>query len=165
MLATAIAALLLAAAPAHAENVGEKIIKLCTSGRSLAGYPPSAYAKALSEISATTEEYSECGQLIRAAQAAAARGGGTGGGATPPATPVAATPAEQQAIAGAAKSGNEPVVLGGQTVHPGVVHANIASALSTLPTPLLVLLAFLLACLLGFGGRLLRDRIRGGRTG
>ena len=37
--------------------------------------------------------------------------------------------------------------------------------LSTLPAPLLALLAFLLACLLVFGGRLLRDRIRGGRTG
>ena len=121
-----VSALLLVAAPAHAENVGQKIIKLCTSGKSLAGYPPSAYAKALNEISATTEEYSECGQLIRAAQAAAARGGGSGGAGTPLATPVVATPAEQNAIAGAARSGNSPVALGGQSVHPGVVHANIA---------------------------------------
>lgn len=170
IVAAALSALLLAAAPAHAENVGQKIIRLCTSGQSLAGYPPSAYAKALSEISATTEEYSECGQLIRAAEAAAARGGGSGGGgsggsAGALATPVAATPAEQSAIARAQKSGNAPVSVGGQAIHPGVVHTDIASALSTLPTPLLVLLAFLLACLLGFGGRVLRDRIRGGRAG
>jgi hypothetical protein len=160
-----LAALLLAASPARAEDVGHKIIRLCTTGKSLAGYPPGAYAQALKEISATTEEYSECGQLIRAAQAAAAQGHGAGsaaGGALP--VPVAATPAEQKSIAGAATGGGGPVSLGGQTVHPGVVHANVASAFSTLPAPLLALVAFLLACVLAFAGRFLRDRIRAGRT-
>ncbi|HEV3046755.1 MAG TPA: hypothetical protein VGY13_05280, partial [Solirubrobacteraceae bacterium] len=73
-------ALLLAAAPAHADDVGHKIIRLCAEGKSLSGFPPSAYAKALKEISATTEEYSECGQLIRQAQAAAANSKQTPGG-------------------------------------------------------------------------------------
>jgi hypothetical protein len=158
-------AMLLLASPARAEDVGHKIIRLCATGKSLAGYPPSAYAKALKEISATTEEYSECGQLIRAAQAAAAQGhGGSSGagGALPQA--VAATPAEQKSISGAAANGGGPVKVAGQDVHPGVVHANIASAFSTLPAPLLALIAFLLACLLAFGGRFLRDRIRDGRT-
>jgi hypothetical protein len=157
-------AVLLFAAPARAEDVGHKIIRLCATGKSLAGFPPSAYAKALKEISATTEEYSECGQLIRAAQAAAAQSHGAGSAGSPLPQAVAATPAEQKSIAGAALSGGGPVNLGGQAVHPGVVHANIASAFSTLPTPLLALIAFLLACLLAFGGRFLRDRIRDGRT-
>jgi hypothetical protein len=148
------------ATPAQAEDVGHKIIRLCTTGKSLAGFPPSAYAKALKEISATTEEYTECGQLIRAAQAAAASGQG---GATP-AGATTATPAEQKAIEGALNSAPGPIRLGGQDIHPGVVHANIASAFSTLPTPVLVLLAFLLACLLAVGGGFLRNRIRGGRA-
>ena len=53
-----LAALLMAAAPARAEDVGHKIIRLCAEGKSLSGFPPSAYAKALKEISPTTEEYS-----------------------------------------------------------------------------------------------------------
>ncbi|MGO9488763.1 MAG: hypothetical protein ACLQBB_07025 [Solirubrobacteraceae bacterium] len=145
--------------PAQAD-IGQRIIRLCTTEKSLSGFPPSAYAKALKEISATTEEYSDCGQLIRQAQQAAAlgHGGGSTGGALPQA--VAATPAEQQAISSAPKTGSAPVNVGGQVIHPGVVHANVASAFSTLPTPLLVLLGFLLACLLVFGGVVLRNRVR-----
>ncbi len=162
-----LAATMLAAAPAHAEDVGHKIIRLCAQAKSISGFPPSAYAKALKEISATTEEYTECGQLIRAAQAAAARGGGTGGqggqGSALP-TAVTATAAEQRSIAGAATGGGGPVSLGGEPIHPGVVHANVASAFSTLPAPLLALLAFLLACLLAFGGRALSNRIRDGHA-
>jgi hypothetical protein len=161
-----LSALLLSASPAAQADVGQKIIRLCAQGKSLAGYPPSDYAKALKEISATTEEYSECGQLIRAAQQAAASGkgggsssdGGSAGSALPQA--VTATPAEQSSIAGAAKSGAAPVSLGGQVIHPGVVHADIASAFSTLPTPVLALLGFVLACLLALAARPLRDRIR-----
>jgi hypothetical protein len=156
-------AMLLSTSPAAQADVGQKIIRLCAQGKSLAGFPPRDYAKALKEISATTEEYSECGQLIRAAQQAAASGkggGGSGGGSTLPQA-VTATPAEQRSIAGAAKSGSAPVSLDGQEIHPGVVHANIASAFSTLPTPLLALLGFVLACLLALAVRPLRDRIRG----
>ncbi len=159
-------ALLLAAAPARADDVGHKIIRLCAEGKSLSGFPPSAYAKALKEISATTEEYSECGQLIRQAQAAAANSKPSSGGAPAAAVggPVQATPAEQKSIALAATSGSAPVNVGSGEVHPGVVHANVASALSTLPTPLLVLLAFLLACLAAYCVSLARKRIRDGRS-
>jgi len=161
-----IAALLMTAAPALAEDAGHKIIRLCAQGKSLAGFPPSAYAKALKEISATTEEYSECGQLIRDAQAAAARGHGAGAGRQGGALPlaVAATPTEQRSIAAAAANGSGPVSLGGQEVHPGVVHTDIASAFSALPTPLLVLIAFLLACGLALTGRFLQQRTRDRRS-
>ncbi len=165
LLATVV--LLLAAAlalpsTAAAEDSGHKIIRLCAEGKSLSGFPSSAYAKALKEISATTEEYSECGQLIRQAQAAAASGGKRSGGTTGGALPgaVTATPAEQKEIAGAASGGGGPVSLGGEEIHPGVVHANVASAFSTLPTPLLALLAFVLAAALGFGARHLHRRFR-----
>jgi hypothetical protein len=159
-----LAAMLTVAAPARAEDVGHKIIRLCAEGKSLSGYPPSAYAKALKEISPTTEEYSECGQLIRQAQAAAASGHGAAPAAAPLTGAIQATPAEQQAVASAARSGSAPVEVGGQQIHPGVVHANVASAFSTLPTPLLVLLAFLLACLVAFVLGAARKRLRGERT-
>jgi hypothetical protein len=160
-----LATLLIAAPPAQGQDVGQKIIRLCAEGKSLAGYPPSAYAKALKEISATTEEYSECGQLIRQAQGAAAAGHGGGAGAGSGLTAaIVATPAEQKAIADAARAGSAPVAVGGEQIHPGVVHANVSSALSTLPTPVLALLAFLLACAVAFGGGFARKRFRGGRA-
>jgi len=156
--------MLMFATPARAEDVGHKIIRLCAEGQSLSGYPPSAYAKALKEISPTTEEYSECGQLIRQAQAAAASGHGSAPASAAPVGAVQASPAEQQAIASAARSGSAPVEVNGQAIHPGVVHANVASALSTLPTPLLVLLAFVLACAVAFAGSAARKRFRGERS-
>ena len=57
----------------------------------------------------------------------------------------------------------DPREVGGHAVAPGVVHANVASAVSALPTPLLALLALLLAFLGVIGARPLRDRFRGGR--
>ena len=54
--------------------------------------------------------------------------------------------------------------VGGAAVHPGVVHADIASALSSLPTPLLATLAFLLACLLLLAGASIRNRVRARRA-
>jgi hypothetical protein len=62
----------------------------------------------------------------------------------------------------AAQSGSAPVGLGGSTIPPGVVHADVASAFSTLPTPLLVLLAFLLACLAAYCVSVARKRINRG---
>lgn len=57
-----------------------------------------------------------------------------------------------------------PVQVGGQVVSPGVVNANIASALSSLPDPLLALLAFLLACALLLAGGAIRNRVRSHRS-
>ena len=159
MAALLAATVLWTAAPASAD-VGETIIQRCTHGQSLAGFSQSAYSQALKELSATAEEYTDCSSLIRAAQLAAAGGGG-GGAAVP--IPIATTPAEQRAIAHAAHAA-APISVGGQVIHPGVVHANIASALSTLPTPLLVILSFLLACALAVGGGVLRNRIRAHRS-
>jgi hypothetical protein len=154
---------LLASAPAAGADVGETIILRCTHGQSLSGFSQSAYDQALKELSADTEEYTDCSSLIREAQLAAARRGGAGGGEAVPVA-IAATPEEQKAITQAAHAGAKPVQVGGQVVQPGVVHANIASALSTLPTPLIATLAFLLACLLLFGASALRNRVRARRS-
>jgi hypothetical protein len=161
LLAALLAVTVLSIAPSAMADIGETIIQRCTHGQSLSGFSQSAYSRALKELSADAEEYTDCSQLIRQAQAAAAGGRG---GATP--TPVAllATPSEQRAIAHAARAGSEPVRLDGQVIHPGVVHASIASALSSLPTPLLAILAFLLAGLLAVAGGAVRNRVRAGRS-
>jgi hypothetical protein len=151
------------AAPAAANaDIGETIILRCTHGQSLSGFTQSDYSKALKELSADAEEYTDCASLIRQAQlAAAGHGGGAGSESV---TPIAATPAEQRSVAHAASAGNVPVALGGQLIRPGVVHANIASALSSLPSPLLATLAFLLACLVLVAGGAARNRFRGDRS-
>jgi hypothetical protein len=169
VLPAALIALMTIVTPAHAD-AGEKIIDHCTHGQSLSGFSQSAYRQALKDLSAGTEEYSNCAQLIRQAQLAAAgtgrgTGSGPGGGATPSATVIAPTPSEQRSIAHAHRAGSAPVQIGAQTIHPGVVHVDIASALSSLPTPLLATLAFLLACLALLIGGVIRDHVRARRSG
>jgi len=149
---------------ARAESIGEKIILRCTHNESLSGFSQSDYRKALQELSADTEEYSSCSQRIREAQLAAAtrgRGGGGGSSGTVGTVAKAATPTQQRAIDRAQSVSPRAVKLGGQSVHPGVVHADISSAFSTLPSPLLATLAFLLACACAIGGYGLRNRLRG----
>jgi hypothetical protein len=151
------------APPAAQADVGETIIQRCTHGQSLSGFSPRAYARALKELSADAEEYTDCAALIRQAQlAAASHRGGEAGAAGAVAT--VATPVEQRAIAHAASAGSAPVRLDGAVVHPGVIHASVASALSTLPTPLLAILALMLASLLAAAARAVRKRVRAGRS-
>jgi hypothetical protein len=159
------AASLAIAQPARAD-VGEKIILRCTHGESLSGFSQSAYRQALKELSADTEEYSNCSSLIRRAQEAAAGGRGSAGGPGAGAAPVAiaATPAEQQAIVHAQRAAPGSVKLGGDVIHPGVIHADIASAFSAMPTPLLVILAFVLLCGALLAGGAVRKRVRAGRS-
>jgi hypothetical protein len=153
--------------PAQAD-VGEKIILRCTHGESLSGFTQKDYEKALKELETSLEEYSGCASLIHQAQRAAAGsrggsggGGGTGSTATGATTAAAtATPAERSNLNRAPRTGAAPLQLGGQVVHPGVVHVDIASALSSLPTPLLAVLLFLLACAVALAGGVLRNRVR-----
>ncbi|HEV7162946.1 MAG TPA: hypothetical protein VGN25_06810 [Solirubrobacteraceae bacterium] len=164
LLATLLSAMVLTLAPAARADVGEQIILRCTHGESLAGFSQKAYDRALKELSADAEEYSPCSAQIRRAQAAAAAGGRRIGGGpstgAPAAAATAASPAEKKAVARAASAGAGPVNLGGQVIHPGVVNTGIASAFSSLPTPLLVILIFLLVCLLLVGAGTVRNRVR-----
>ncbi len=155
------------AVPVANADQGEAIILRCTHGQSLSGFSQNAYKQALKDLNADTEEYTDCSSLIRQAQLAAAGGGGGGGGGGssgssggPSAPAVVPTPAEQRALTSAGHARAAPVQVGEQAIHPGVVHVDVASALSSLPTPLLAMLAFLLTCLLLVAGGALRNRVR-----
>jgi hypothetical protein len=151
-------------------NAGETIVQRCLHGQSVSGFSQQAYNEALKDLSAGTEEYSNCSSLIHQAQLAAAPGGAgaagaagvAGIGASPgaPEVPIPPTPAEQRAIAHAAHAGAAPVRVGGQTIEPGVVHANIASAVNMLPTPLLAAVTFILLCLVLAASAAVRNRLR-----
>jgi hypothetical protein len=149
---------LLSIVPAARADVGATIIERCTHGQSLSGFSQQDYRRALQELPAEVEEYSDCANLIRRAQLAGAGGGGEG------LSPIVGTPAERAALRGASKTGAAPLRVGGQLVRPGVVQASVSSALSTLPSPLLALLAFLLACAVALAGRSIRNRVRAHRS-
>jgi hypothetical protein len=159
--AALLAGTLAIAAPANAD-IGETIIQRCTHGKSLSGFPQSAYTRALKELSADAEEYTNCSSLIRAAQLAAAGGHGSGASAgAEHLAALAASPAEQRAITRARQAPPGGISVSGQIIRPGVVHADIASALNSLPSPLLATLALLLACLALLAGARVRKRFRG----
>jgi len=160
--ALALSLLVLLAAAASADT-GAKIIERCTHGQSLSGFSQKDYRRALQELPTEVEEYSDCASLIRRAQLAAAGGGGggpSGGGLT--ATPL--SPSERSALTRAPRSGGKRLNVGGQLVSPGVVHADVSSALSSLPDPLLAVLAFLLACAAALGGRAIFNGVRARRS-
>jgi hypothetical protein len=164
----ALAAVLLAFAclpvPAHADT-GTKIIERCAKGQSISGFSQQAYKRALQELPTEVEEYSDCGNPIRRTQPAATSGGGGAGGGGGAITPTVLSPAERTALGSVPKTGAEPLRVGGGLVHPGVVHTNVASALSSLPDPLLAVLAFLLASALALGGRAIVKGVRAHRAG
>jgi hypothetical protein len=156
------------AAPAQAD-VGEKIILRCTHGESLKGFTQKDYEKALKELETSLEEYSGCASLIHQAERAAAgshggsggAGGGSGStGAGASTAAATATPAERSNLSRAPRAGAAPLQVGGQVIRPGVVHVDIASAFSSLPTPLLAILLFLVACAVALAGGVLRNRVR-----
>jgi len=160
-LALALSLLVLPATTASADT-GAKIIERCTHGQSLSGFSQKDYRRALAELPTEVEEYSDCANLIRRAQLAAAGGGGGPSSGGPAATPLSAS--EQRAITRAPKSGGEPLKVGNELVSPGVVHADVSSALSSLPDPLLAMLAFLLACTAALGGRAILKVVRAHRS-
>jgi len=153
---------LLSPTPARAD-VGATIIQRCTHGQSLSGFSQQDYRRALQELPTEVEEYSDCANLIRRAQLAAAGGRGAGSSGEG-ASAIPLSPSERAALGRVPRAGGAPLQVGGQLVRPGVVHANVASALSSLPTPLLATLAFLLACALALAANSIRDRVRARRT-
>lgn len=160
---------LLSVAPPAGADVGETIIQRCTHGQSLSGFSQAAYRKALQELPTEVAEYSHCDALIRRAQLAAAGtgggggGGAAGGGAGALATSTPLTSTQRSELKRSPRAGAAPLQVGNQVIHPGVVHVDIASALSALPTPLLAILAFLLACALALAGETIRNRVRAHR--
>lgn len=152
----------LAAAPALA-GVGQTIVDKCTHNESFSGYTPAQYREALKAMSTGAAEYTDCANLIRKAELAAA-GGGTGeagGGTAHTALPL--SPSEQREVQGAHKRGSAPVRVGGKPTSPGVVHANIASAVNMLPHSLFAVVALLAAAAATLTAGEVRKRVRARR--
>ncbi len=168
---TVIAALVLAfpvSAAAGTSEVTKIYEEACSNGKIPIGYTQQAYTQAIKEMEPFLAEYTDCPDLIHKAQlagAAGSRGVGASGGAGETGTTAVAppTPTEQHTLESIPHANAPPVQVGGQVIHPGVVHVNLASAFNTLPTPLLALLAFLLACALLVVAWAVRRRV--GRAG
>jgi hypothetical protein len=166
-----IAALMLAfpvTATASTSEVTKIYEEACSNGKVPVGYTQQAYSQAIKEMEPFLAEYTDCPDLIHKAQLAGAAGshgaGTVGGPGEATAAAVAPpTPTEQRTLESIPHAGAPPVRVGGEVIHPGVVHVNLASAFNTLPTPLLALLAFLLACVLLMIGWAVRRHI--GRAG
>lgn len=154
-----------ALAPPASANTGEAIVEKCTHGEPFSGYTAADYREALKHMSTEASEYSDCANLIRKAELAAA-GGGTGASAGTAGASVALplSPTEQRAVSKAHSHGSSPVKVGNEPVFPGVVHANIASAVNTLPHSLFALLAFLLAGALVLAAGEVRKRVNARRN-
>lgn len=147
----------------------------CGAGNDpLAGhYSLSSLDGALAHLSGSNAEYSNCYQAIEAARRAILAkqiGASTHHGKTPPrhhhgGGPVlpsqsAVTPIGRR-ISNAISKGAKPVKFGNRTITPGVVAARGSSLL---PTPLLIVLAALLASLAAAGGVALQRIVRARRT-
>jgi hypothetical protein len=145
-------------------SVGEQIVLRCTHGQSLSGFSQSAYRQALKELSADSLEYSPCGQQIRQAQLAAL-GAHRSGATSAPTTAIAVSPHEATVLKHAQQSGSGPVAVGGQVISPGVVHANLSTAVGTLPDPVLAVLALMLAVLIALVVSFARRRLGARRDG
>jgi hypothetical protein len=154
-------ALLVCASSAQASEA-QKIIEKCAHSEPFSGYSHKAYREALKQLPTEVSEYSACPNLIRKAELAA-EGGGGGRGAAPGTSPTVAlplTPTEQKAIQHAHHNGSAPVHVAGEAVSPGVVHANIASAINTLPHSLFAVLALMLAGAVALAAREVVKRVR-----
>jgi hypothetical protein len=162
-----VAVTLLVAAPSATASQAQKIIYKCTHGESFTGYSQKDYREALKQLTTLELEYSPCPNLIRKAGLAAAGGGGDSGTApgTSPTVALPLTPVEQRAVQKAHRHGSAPVRIGNQPVSPGVVHANISSALSTLPYSLFAVLALMLAGAVALATREVSKRVRARRHG
>jgi hypothetical protein len=157
-IALTLAMLTLPAASARAD-VGATIIERCTQGKSISGYTQQDYRKALQELPTEVEEYSDCANKIRRAQLAAAGGGGVGPAGAGSIVPTPLTPAEQRGIAAISRHPAPALRVGNQLIRPGVVHAGLSSAFSSLPNALLAVLALLAASALALAGRTIRNRV------
>jgi hypothetical protein len=159
-----VALTMLGFASAAAANEAQTILEKCGHGKPFSGYSQKAYREALKQMTTTGSQYSACENEIRKAEEAAA-GGGTGATAGTPSANVAAplTPAERHAVQSAHRNGSAPVQVGSEPVRPGVVHANIASAVNTLPHSLFAVLAFMAAGAVVLAIGEVRKRVRSRR--
>lgn len=157
---------LLGGATAARADQASQIVEKCAKKEPFGGYGQNAYRQALKQLPTIVVEYTACNEEIRNAELAAAGGGGNKASTTSPAgVPLALTPIEQKAVQSAHTGGATPVRVGDQPISPGVVHANVASAVNTLPHSLFAVLALMLAAAVGMTIGEVRKRVRSRRDG
>jgi hypothetical protein len=154
-LATAVLCLLaLFAAPAQA-STRNKIIKDCADDGVLQGhYSPSDLRDAQQHLPSDVAEYTDCSDVLRRAETPGGAGGS--GGSTPggsaasaaggnSAAPLltASTPADAKALADAAKAGQQPVKINGQSIIPGAAGLRTGATRNGIPGTLAVVLVLL----------------------
>jgi hypothetical protein len=173
-LAVVLAAALPATAAAHTtyKNTPAAALRDCEAGHyPLKGhYTIKVLQKALKRLDSYGAQYTNCGDVILAAidKIELAQHGSHAGGSNT-ATVRASTRGVKPKAGGTGKHGAAsalPVILPGtgETVTPGAVSIRGASFLSSLPTPLLAVLAALLAALLAVSARAINTLVRARRS-
>jgi hypothetical protein len=136
------------AAPAAA-SYQDLLLDACgRDGKVNGTYSQEDYRKALANIPADADQYSDCRAIIRAAQLAAASGQENLTPATAGDIIATASPEEQAAIDEAIQSsGDNPVKVGDDVVSPASYGAGreVAAGISELPNPLKAALGLLAA--------------------
>jgi hypothetical protein len=161
-LSALVAIALLAGAASARASQASTILEKCAHGEPFGGYSQSAYREALKQLPTEVIEYSPCPNQIRKYELAAAGGGAGGASASgaSPNVPLPLTPSEQRAVQSAHHNGSAPVQVGSEPIRPGVIHADIASAVNTLPHSLFAVLALLLVAALALAVGEVGKRVR-----
>ena len=166
----ALLALLVSAAPAHADATRNKILRECQNGSLTGDYTAAEIRDARANIPDDVDQYTDCRDVLTRALLNLAGGdsggggtggtggaggtGGTGGGDAGGGAPLTpSTDADRQALEQATTAGAEPIEVAGRPVTPGQ-----ATFRNDLPTALLVLLALLAAAALASFAPFLRRR-------
>jgi hypothetical protein len=185
-LATSATLLAVLAAGAAIANASSKaVLNDCTDDERMSKtYTQKDYRGALDELAADTDQYGNCRAVIQRAMLAAAgtptkgkqakdsgddasssAGGGAIGNARAEEQLRAATPQERHAVDRARNDAGGPVTVNNATVDPAKVgRVPGMSQASTLPTPIVVLLALLLAGLLALGAVRIRSLVHSRRA-
>ena len=172
-------------APAAAFADGDAVLRDCNdNGKLDKKYKQSEYRDAIENIPTDLDEYTDCRDVIRRAQlglggsgggsnpgsgsgtdgtGAGSTGAGTGGsgGSSANATEALqnATPQERAALEAKAAAGNTAIRVGGELLEPGKLQFSGVSSSTSLPTPLIIMLALLAAAALATGGFVVRNRV------
>lgn len=169
-------------APAVAHADGDAVLRDCNdNGKLDKRYKQSEYRDAIENIPTDLDEYTDCRDVIRRAQLGLGGSGGSSGsgsgreteggsgargddgsGASANATEALqnASPEERAALEAKAAAGNAAIRVGGELLRPGKLQFSGVSSETSLPTPLIVLLALLAAAALASGGFVVRNLVR-----
>lgn len=180
LLVAVMAALALLTGPATAVLAsGRDVLNDCTDDEVMSKtFTQKEYRDALAQLQGDTDEYGNCRDVIRRAQlkaaaggkkkdttpGAAPAGGGTGGSGAIGSAPakdqlLAATPTERKAVEDA-RTANRAFEVDNTAVDPSKVGSVPGlTQVSDLPTPLVVVLALLLAAALALGAVRIRSLV------